>query len=111
MSLLDPTSDYSVIDDLVRISITSENASVTVYDVYARKIGLTDRDIMAAGSVSIGVSDVVFVLYAETLEGLIPQPEYVITDAQGYKWTVLSVSVSMYQGLPVSYRAIARKQL
>ena len=108
MSLLDPTSDYAVFDDLIRVSIT--NGVVTVYDLYGRKTGLTDRDIMAGGA-TVGVEDTVFRLYAETLEGLEPAPECVITDSAAVKWTVLSVSVSSYRGLPVSYRCVSRKQV
>jgi hypothetical protein len=110
VSLLDPTSDYEVFDDSVRIDLTTADGTSTVYDILARKSGLTDRDIMAAG-VSVGVDDTVFTMYAETLEGLIPQPEYVVTDASSVKWTVLSIAVSSYRDVPVSYRAVARKQV
>ena len=111
MSILDPTSDYAVMDDLVRLTITSDDGALTVYDVYGRKTAISDRDIMAAGQVAIGVDDATFTLYPETLEGLIPQPRYVVTDSSGKAWTILNVTVTSYGGLPVSYRAISRKQV
>lgn len=109
--LLDPTIDHAVFDDLIAVTVARGDGTLSVYGVKATTGNLSTREIMLGGPVGLSPTDRVFVLYANTCEGLLPMPGDVITDAAGVKWSVVTVSEHLYGGLPVTYRMIARRQI
>jgi hypothetical protein len=111
MERFSASGDFTVFDDLTTVSVSSPDGSQTAANVAARQFLQTARELPLEGPAAVQIEDRVWELYAATLGTVTPAPGYCITDAGGVKWSVLSLAVVQWGGLPLYYRAACRKQV
>lgn len=103
-------SDFELRDDLQVVSLTNAVSAAVNASVKARGFEVGMRESMMGGSLGIEPTDWHWSLGCLSLAGTIPNRGDKITDVNGSKWIIISMSCYSFGGQPIYYSGFARPQ-
>lgn len=108
---IDIQGDWQHMGDAIEdVTHTDKTDDSETAEVKANRSELSFREVSANGPAGLEPTDVVWVVWAETLDG-VPAQGDTLTDSAGEVWTILSMAVKTIGAIVIKYRCVCRQQV